>query len=134
MDASIWVMFISKNSDTLDIEHILLKSPIIIHRCGFSFSSTDLADTPFIRFRVNLIVNKHEKRLFCDRALLKFGSLPYKPYMFLHDYHLSCEIRTLALKQGCHWSGKSQGNSRSGKSRGILVREIWNIVESYGNS
>ena len=38
--------------------------------------------------------------------------------------------------QGCHWSGKSQGNSRSGKSQGILeyVREIWNFVESQGNS
>ena len=37
--------------------------------------------------------------------------------------------------QGCHWSGKSQGNSRSGKSQGILefVREIWNFVESQGN-
>ena len=33
--------------------------------------------------------------------------------------------------QGCHWSGKSQGNSRSGKSQRILefVREIWNFVE-----
>ena len=30
----------------------------------------------------------------------------------------------------------SQGNSRSGKSQGILelVREIWNFVESQGNS
>ena len=38
--------------------------------------------------------------------------------------------------QGCHWSGESQGNSRSGKSQGILefVREIWNFVESQGNS
>ena len=37
--------------------------------------------------------------------------------------------------QGCHWSGKSQANSRSGKSQGILelVREIWNFVESQGN-
>ena len=33
--------------------------------------------------------------------------------------------------QGCH----GQGNSRSGKSQGILdlVREIWNFVESPGN-
>ena len=39
------------------------------------------------------------------------------------------------LQQGYHWSGKSQGNSRSGKSQGILelVREIWNFVESQGN-
>ena len=39
-------------------------------------------------------------------------------------------------RQGCHWSGKSQGNSRSGKSQGILefVREIWNFVGSQGNS
>ena len=38
--------------------------------------------------------------------------------------------------QGCHWSRKSQGNSRSGKSQGILeyVREILNFVESQGNS
>ena len=38
-------------------------------------------------------------------------------------------------QQGCHWSGKSQGNSRSGKSQRILeyVREIWNFVESQGN-
>ena len=40
------------------------------------------------------------------------------------------------IYQGCHWSGKSQGNSRSGKSQGILefVREIWNFVESQENS
>ena len=33
---------------------------------------------------------------------------------------------SLVLVQGCHWSGKSQGNSRSGKRQGILklVREI----------
>ena len=43
---------------------------------------------------------------------------------------------TCTHTQGCHWSGKSQGNSRSGKSQGILefVREIWNFVESQGNS
>ena len=42
----------------------------------------------------------------------------------------------IRLKQGCHWSGKCQGNSRSGKSQGILefVREIWNFIESQGNS
>ena len=46
-DASIWVMFITKNSDTLEIEeHILFNSPIIIRRCGFHFKSTDLADKP----------------------------------------------------------------------------------------
>ena len=40
-----------------------------------------------------------------------------------------------AKYQGCHWSGKNQGNSRLGKSQGILelVREIWNFVESQGN-
>ena len=38
--------------------------------------------------------------------------------------------------QGCHLSGTSQGYSRSGKSQGVLelVREIWNFVESQGNS
>ena len=37
--------------------------------------------------------------------------------------------------QGCHWSGRSQGNSRSGKIQEILelVREIWSFVESQGN-
>ena len=38
-------------------------------------------------------------------------------------------------KQGYHWSGESRGNSRSGKSQGILefVKEIWNFVETQGN-
>ena len=37
--------------------------------------------------------------------------------------------------QGCHWSWKSQGNSRSRKSRGILknVWEIQNFEKSQGN-
>ena len=36
MDASIFVMFISKNSDTLEIaEHSLFNSPFIIRRCVF---------------------------------------------------------------------------------------------------
>ena len=44
-DASIWVMFISKNSDTLDIaDHSLFNSPIINRRCGFHSRSTDLAE------------------------------------------------------------------------------------------
>ena len=47
MDASIWVMFIPKNSDILEIaEHSLFNSPIIFRRCGFHFRSTDLADKP----------------------------------------------------------------------------------------
>ena len=47
MDTIIWVMFISKNSDMLEIaEHNLFNSPIIIYRCGFHFRSTDLADEP----------------------------------------------------------------------------------------
>ena len=42
---------------------------------------------------------------------------------------------SIAVLQDCHRSGKSQGNSRSRKSQGILefVREIWNFVESQGN-
>ena len=45
MDASFWVMFSSKNSDTVDIvEDSLFNSPIIIRRSGFHFRSTDLAD------------------------------------------------------------------------------------------
>ena len=48
MDASIWVIFISKNSDTLEIaEDSLFNSPIIICHCGFHFRSTDLADKPY---------------------------------------------------------------------------------------
>ena len=52
----IWVMFISQNSDTLEIAgHSLLNSPIVIRRFGFHFRSTDLADKPpLIGFRVNL--------------------------------------------------------------------------------
>ena len=45
-DASIWVMFISKNSDTLEIENSLLNSPIIIPCYGFHFRSTDQGDKP----------------------------------------------------------------------------------------
>ena len=46
-DASMWVMFISKNSDTLEIErHSLLNSPIITLRYGFQFRSTELFDKP----------------------------------------------------------------------------------------
>ena len=46
MDASIWVKFISKNSNMLEIEHSIFNSPIIIPRYGFNFRSTDLADKP----------------------------------------------------------------------------------------
>ena len=47
-DASIWVMFISKNSDTLEIaEHSLFNSPVIIRQYGFHFMSTELADKPY---------------------------------------------------------------------------------------
>ena len=46
-DSSIWVMFISKYSDTLEIaEHSLFNSPIVIRRNAFHFRSTDLADIP----------------------------------------------------------------------------------------
>ena len=46
-DSSIWVMFISKYSDTLEIaEHSLFNSPIVILRYAFHFRSTDLADIP----------------------------------------------------------------------------------------
>ena len=46
-NASVWVMLISKNSDTLEMaEHNLFNISIIIRRCGFHFRSTDLADKP----------------------------------------------------------------------------------------
>ena len=44
MDAYIWVKFISRNSNTLEKEHSLLNSAIMIPRQGFHFRSTDLAD------------------------------------------------------------------------------------------
>ena len=44
-DASMWVMFIFKNRDTIEIaEHSLLNPPIIIRCYGFHFRSTDLTD------------------------------------------------------------------------------------------
>ena len=47
-DTSIWVMFISKNSEThKKAEHSLFYSTIIIRRCGFHFRSTYLADKHF---------------------------------------------------------------------------------------
>ena len=67
----------------------------------------------------------------------------HKLQLYMYDVWCILNKRikcTVILKfvnyQGCHWSGKSQGNSRSGKSQGILefVREIWNFVESQGNS
>ena len=78
MDASIWVMFISNNSDTLEIaEHILFNLPTIIRRCGFHFRSTDLADKP--RFWVNLETNMDEvvlrmlwAELKCENGLIVF--------------------------------------------------------------
>ena len=52
----------------------------------------------------------------------------------MQDQTVSTDSYTI-LMQGCQWSGKSQGNSRSGKSQGILelVREIWKFFESQGN-
>ena len=61
-DASIWVMFISKHSDTLEIaEHILLNSFIIIRRYGFHFRSTDLTDKAPIHCILVEFVNKPGK-------------------------------------------------------------------------
>ena len=47
MDSSIWVKFISKNGNTLEIEHSLPNSPIIIPCYGFHFRSTDLPKGAF---------------------------------------------------------------------------------------
>ena len=58
MDASIWVKFISKNSDMLEIaEHSLLNSPIIIFCDEFHFRSSDLANKVIHRI-LGLFVNK----------------------------------------------------------------------------
>ena len=62
MDASIWVMFVSKNSYTRALDQSsLLNSPIIIPRYGFHFRSTDLTDKPLYRIPVQC-VNKLGKR------------------------------------------------------------------------
>ena len=60
----------------------------------------------------------------------------YRSPKIITNWHIRLEYSSKMYKQGCHWSGKSQGNSRSGKSQGILefVREIWNFIESQGNS
>ena len=74
-DASIWVKSISKNSNTLEIEHSLLKTPIIIPRYRFHFRSTDHTDKP-IGF-----VNKPQM-LFCNRALLIYNRLLLDDYIW----------------------------------------------------
>ena len=46
-DASIWVMFVSRNSNKLETaEHSMFNYPIIIRRCVSHFRSTDLAEKP----------------------------------------------------------------------------------------
>ena len=57
-EASIWVMFISKNSDTLEIaENSLFNTPIIIPRCGFH-SGQLISQTNCIHKIPGLSVNK----------------------------------------------------------------------------
>ena len=69
-DASIWVMFISKNSDKLEIaKQTLFNYPII------SFAAVDIISRQLITLIITLqrilgqFVNISGKRLFCDRAL-----------------------------------------------------------------
>ena len=50
-------------------------------------------------------------------------------------YQLRCNLFVNnCTPHACHWSEKSQGNSRSGKSRGILcwVREVGKIPSKSG--
>ena len=54
-----------KNSNTLDINHCLVNSPIINPYYGLNFRSTDLAGKP-PSYDPGQFVNK----LLCDRALL----------------------------------------------------------------
>ena len=66
MDASIWGKFISKNSNTLKIEHSLLLSfPAMNFISGQLISLTN----PIHRI-LSQFVNKSQI-LFCDRALLR---------------------------------------------------------------
>ena len=72
-------------------------------------------------------------------CLVVTKSPPSRPNALKLHIHAVIEVllsQVMHRYQGCHWSGKSQGNSRSGKSQGILefVREIWNFVGSQGNS
>ena len=67
-DASIWKKFISKNSNTLEIEHSLLNSPIIINAMYFISGQLISLTNPIHRIPCQY-VNKPQI-LFCDRALL----------------------------------------------------------------
>ena len=73
MNAFIYVMFFSKNSDMLEIENSLLNSTIIIPRYGFRFRCSDLSDKPHDHDHriLGQFVNKPGKRLLCDRAPLR---------------------------------------------------------------
>ena len=66
-DASIWVMFTSKNSDMFEIaEHSLLLS---FRAVGFISGQLISLTNPIHRIPCQF-VNTPAKRLFCDRALL----------------------------------------------------------------
>ena len=54
----------SRNSYTVEIEHSLLNSPIIISCYGLYFRSTDFADKHWVPGQFL------KKIIFCDRALL----------------------------------------------------------------
>ena len=43
-DPTIWVKFISKDSNMLQLQYSLFNTPIIVSRYGFYFRSTDLAN------------------------------------------------------------------------------------------
>ena len=67
-DASIWVKFISKISNTLEIEHSLLNSPIIIPYMDFTSGQLILLTDPIHRIS-GQFVNKpqifsHKKYLW----------------------------------------------------------------------
>ena len=86
-DASIMVMFICKNSDTLEMKHSLLNSPIVILRYDFISGQLILLTNPIHRI-TGQCVNISGKRLFCDRALLSVHV-----YKKLHSYQFNVNHR-----------------------------------------
>ena len=86
-DASIWVKFIPKNSNTLEIEHSLLNSLIIIPRYGFHLRSTDLADNPHTSQFVNKLRNFSYQKYLWILMWINF---------FLYKYQFMGMLKTVS--------------------------------------
>ena len=71
MEASIWVMFITKNSDTCLIERLVCTTPLLLFSTMDFISGQLIPLTNPIHRILGQFVNKPGKKLFCNRALLK---------------------------------------------------------------